>query len=279
MAVIDLILNVAALLLWLNGRSAGMPSVVDLPGKSLSSTLHRAHAANARGWPSYVGVMVILSVRSIFYWQIGPALNWTAMLDLEVVSIPFRSDFLGRMFQYSLLSFFRLWLLMQAGIVLLSLLQKGEPNGPAPRMVAWQLGRIHRWPGAIKLVLPWGGGGIAWWLVSWTLLGAGLMDEPGTAWLQLQQAAILGLAVYLAWVPLVAGLFLIYLVESHVHLGRFAIWEYLRSCARTMLDRLEWLPARVGRLDFKPLICAALVLGLGHLARLWLETLHPVFTP
>jgi hypothetical protein len=59
----------------------------------------------------------LLMGRGLLYWQVGAAVDWNPSLELGVISVSFRSDFLGRILLFSWLSFgvtlvvFYLWLL------------------------------------------------------------------------------------------------------------------------------------------------------------------------
>src|SRR5689334_10871680 len=104
MGVIDFILNLACLLLWLSWRSFPIAQLEKSPPVTLASTLKKAEPRRARRWVPLASLAAVLFIRSLFYWNVGSALNWTPVLELGVISLPFRSDYLGRIFLYSLLS-------------------------------------------------------------------------------------------------------------------------------------------------------------------------------
>src|SRR4029434_3648575 len=92
MDVIDWILNLACVLLWLNWRSIRFTTVPQSIGVSLAGTLRRAEPIRAPRWSSLAALLAILFIRSLFYFQIGSAVNWTPTLELGAVALPFPSD-------------------------------------------------------------------------------------------------------------------------------------------------------------------------------------------
>src|SRR5439155_6336333 len=118
MALIDLILNLAGLLLWVNWRSLNFDPLIKSAAASLAGTLKRAEPRRSRGWHFLFALAVLLFLRAVIYWQIGAAVNWTPKLQLGAITISFRSDFLARTLLFSIFSFaltlfvFYLWLLL-----------------------------------------------------------------------------------------------------------------------------------------------------------------------
>jgi uncharacterized protein YggT (Ycf19 family) len=268
--VLDFILNLAALLLWLNWRASSMPEPAALPGKSLAATLRRAGGPRRADWGSLLLLVAILLVRALFYWQIGRALDWTALLDAQTVKVAFSSHFADRMLLYSLLTFGRMLLLAYAWLLLLSILQHGEPMGHAQRLVAWQLGRVHRWPPVVKALLPFVLGTLAWAGLNAWLGGTLYLPEPeGAARLWAQSAAV-GAVVYFAWLPLLTALLVLHLVESYVYLGKSAFWDFTSACARGLLRPLQKIPLRAGRVDLMPLVMLAALIALAIYGRPWI---------
>jgi uncharacterized protein YggT (Ycf19 family) len=58
---------------------------------------------------------------------------------------------------------------------------------------------------------------------------------------------------------------LLHLVASYVYLGSNALWEFIGATASNMLVPLRWLPLRVARFDFSPLVGVILIFALLHL--------------
>ncbi len=118
MALIDFILNIACLLLWLNWLSIRFDPLAKTSAASLVGTLKKAGQPGSRPWKFLGSLLALLLVRALAYWQMGAAIDWTPALDLGIVNLSFRSDYLVRMLLYSLLSFastlavFYLWMLL-----------------------------------------------------------------------------------------------------------------------------------------------------------------------
>src|SRR5690348_6773050 len=101
MGLIHFILNTAALLLWINWRTMSFPVSARQGSVSLVGTLKRTAPSEAKRWVGLAYLAALLLIRSIFYWQIGPGLDWAPRLHLGAISLPFRSDFPSRMLLYS----------------------------------------------------------------------------------------------------------------------------------------------------------------------------------
>src|SRR4030095_10608584 len=107
MALIDFILNVAAVLLLLNWRSAKLDSLLKRAPATLVSTLKRTEPSRFRSWQVFAGVGALLLLPALLYWQIGPSSNWTPRIDLLFVSLAFRGDVFTPVLLFSFLSFLR----------------------------------------------------------------------------------------------------------------------------------------------------------------------------
>ena len=264
MSWIDFILNLAGLLLWLNWRAVHRVALPP-PGASLLSTLKRAEPIGSR-WLHLAGLGTLLVVRSFFYWQLGSALHWAPGLPLGPVTLAFRSDLFTRMLLFSALSFgatlavFHLWLLF------LSVVNAGMPDAnPQQRLLRLQLGWVERWPWFLKLPLPFVAVAALWCAGHPALVASGL--TPATPFPQLlAQGCLVGLAFYLVLKYLVAGFFLLYILNTYVYLGDWPIWTFVNGTARALLGPLKRLPLQVGRIDFAPVVGLGLVIGLDFLA-------------
>src|SRR3954470_23795001 len=105
MPLIDFILNIAGLLLWLNWLSINFDPLNRATAASLIGTLKKADASGPKRWKFLAGLVSLLLLRALIYWQVGAAVNWTPSLQLGFVDLSFRSDYLGRMLLFSLFSF------------------------------------------------------------------------------------------------------------------------------------------------------------------------------
>ncbi len=237
MDFLNFLLNLAGLLLWLNWRSMGFVARAMASSASLLGTLKRTQSAAASRWPLLAGLVALLLFRSVFYWQIGSAMRWTPQLSLEVLTIPFRTEFLGLDLLFSWFSFglslaaFYLWL------VLLSLANRRvSDTDPLQRLVRLHLGWIEPWPIPAKLLLPPLVAALLWLLVA-----------PVFSRLR-------------SWEFLIVGLLLLHLLISYVYLGNSKLLTFVEGTARNLLTPLRRFPLRVGKADFAPITGIALVL-------------------
>jgi uncharacterized protein YggT (Ycf19 family) len=271
MAVIDSILNLACVLLWLNSRSIQLAASEKPTALSLASTLKKAGPRQGAGWVSLGVLVAVLGLRSLFYWNVGSAMNWTPSLHLGVVSLPFRSDYLARLFLFSFLSFALLLALVYAWLLLFSIVNRRLPNEePFQRFVRVQLGAMDRWPVGLRLMLPMLFTTLVWGLASPGLVQLGILPAPLSAGHRWQQALVLGLASFLSWKILIVALCLFYMINSYVYVGNSALWSYLNKTGSNLLRPLRQFPLCIGKLDFAPLVAIGLVLGLTHGAAQWL---------
>jgi len=105
MSLIDFILNLAALLLWLNWRAVAYDPLATASPATLVGTLRRAEPARVKRWHFLAALGGLLLLRAWLGWQLGPALDWTARLNLVATRVAFKSDFFALMLLYSVLSF------------------------------------------------------------------------------------------------------------------------------------------------------------------------------
>jgi uncharacterized protein YggT (Ycf19 family) len=273
MVLVDFILNLAALLVWVSWRQAGFKPAIP-QGISLAGTLKPAGAPGSR-WRLLAGLAALLFIRAIFYWESGPATQWTAGLGAGPIILHFRSDLFHRMLLYSLLSFGQFLGLLYVWLLLLSAVNHRMPEAtPHHRWVRLHLGRVDGWPVWLKLLLPFAGALAVWSALSPLFIHLGLLPpaESTAAWTQ--RGAIVSAAVYLTWRYLIATLLLLDLLGTHVYFGQSKIWDYFHETARKLLRPLQWLPIRLGRLDFRPLAGIIVVLAVGEYARRILAFLY-----
>jgi len=261
MGLIDFILNVAGLLLWLNWRSLGISSRGRSPGVSLLATLQRAERPGTRRWVSLAGLLALLLVRSVVYWQLGPTEPWSPSLNLGAISLTFRSDYAGRMLVYSLLSFGQLLLTFYLWLLLLAMVNRSvSDSDPIQRQIRLHLGPLASWPATLQVLVPFVGAVLLWAVSNPVLVRLGITPHPqytGHLW---QQALVLASGVYLAWEFLLVGLLFLHLINSYVYLGNWAFWNFINATARNLLVPLRLLPLQLGRFDGAPLCGMALVL-------------------
>jgi len=274
MSLIDFILNLAALLLWFNWRAARVDPLALATPSTLAGTLRRAGKSNFTSWhlPAAIGGLIV--VRAIFYWLIGDAVKWVGMLDVGVISVPFRSDRFGRMLLYSVLSFWVALAVFFIWLIFLSSLKPATADADSLRgLLRSQLGRGERWPWGLKLLLPFLVVTVLWWLVSWPLTYWELLPRSVSLGQRTEQALLVGLGSYLAGKFLIVGTLALNLVSSYVFFGRHPFWQQLEEISRRLLAPLRFLPLRVGRIDFAPLLGIALVLLVAAGAENGIKTL------
>jgi uncharacterized protein YggT (Ycf19 family) len=272
LTLIDFILNIVGVLLWLNWRAAGTPAAAKA-GPSLVSTLRPAGPPRPR-YQYWAALPILLAARALFYREAAGPAHWMPRLPLGPVSLTFRSDSLGRMFLFSLLSFgaalgiFYLWLNF------LSWLNEQSPDSdPVQRLVRIWLGKLERLPSAVKIFLPIAVVMAAWFLLN-LLLNRIDMAPPNTFARLLAQGAVIGADAYLTLGYLVVALLILYLFNSYVYLGEFPLWSFVDATARRLLGPLQKIPLRAGKIDFTPIVAIGLIMLAVELARRGLDRIY-----
>jgi len=268
---VDFILNVAGLLVWLNWRAGKGDPLGRRTPATLVGTLRRAEPLRMQRWHLPLVLGAFLFLRGFLYWQIGPALRWTATLDLGVISPSFRSDWFGRILLFSILSFALTLGIFYSWLLLLSLLK-----GPRPvqDFVRLQLGRIDGWSPGLKLALPPVVAAISWWLVSWVLAWLQIDTEPTSTFCRIEESLIIAVQSYLTWKFPIAALLTLYLLNSYIYFGRHPLWNYINVTCQALLRPLKKIPLRVGKADFTPVVGIALVFLIAELAERGLSSLY-----
>ena len=272
MSAIDFILNIVALLLWIGWNDMGAKESVSMQSHPLMFTLKKTESNRQMRWPILAWLVGLLVGRALFYWYIGSTMGWTGRLDFGAITVPFRSDRLGLMLLFSLLSFAIVLAAWYACLLLLSTINKrGLDSDTTQRFIRRALGKVELLPGAIKLLIP-SVAGVLLWAVCGKFLGwIGLLPAAKSSAQYWQQTAVMGAGFYLAWKLVLVGVMLLYLLNSYVYLGNQTFWNWVGITARRMLWPLHWL--RFGKLDLSPVGGIALVLYLGYLAEyglMWL---------
>lgn len=261
MGWIDFILNLAGLLLWFNWRSMGFAQSTPSAQNPLLRTLKRPEAVRSQRWLYFLGLMALMFFRPVVYGHLGSALSWTPHLQLNVLTLPFRSDLRDRMVCFSFLSFGLALFVLYAWLLLLSVLNRAETEAdPLQKLVSLHLGRLDRWPTVIKLLLPTVVGGLLWVVLAPLLAKIGILPPSGSAARTWQQALVIGLAAPLAWKWLLIGLLLLHLLNSYVYLGESPLWRFVSLSARHVLKPLHSIPSRLGKVDLAPAFAMALIL-------------------
>jgi hypothetical protein len=267
MGAIDLILNLAALLLWLNWRSMALDPLAMSPPTTLVGTLRRAEPRRAKRWPLLAAILALLFIRAVLYWQLGPAADWTPSLKLGVITLSFRHDFFARALAFSGLSFVFTLVVFYAWLLFVSLVNSAAPDEePLQKLVRLHLGWFERLPWLARLLGPLLASALIWLAIAPLLTNWQIIPRPLSVLHRMEQAGAIGLGVYLSWKYLILPLLLVYLINSYVYLGRHAVWSFISLTGRNLLKPARFLPLRIGRLDFAPVIAIPAVIFLWQVA-------------
>ncbi len=257
MFALDVILNIAGLLLWLKWRDQGQE--LSRRGISLIATLKKPGTAYARIW-YLLALLLLLVIRSIFYWQLGAALKWTPRIWFGVIPLSFRTDYFGRMFLFSFFSFAAALGIFYFCLLLLSILNgKQSQIDPIQSLVREHLGKLDSLPTFLKFLLPWFVMLALWCLLNKPLAAMGILTASKNFLSLLEQGAVTGLGIYFAWKYLIVGILLLHVLNSYIYFGAWPFWNFIDNSARRILKLITWIPLRFGKIDFAPLVAIALV--------------------
>lgn len=271
MAVLDSLLNLAALLLWLSWRGIGTEQASG-PAGTLLANLRPAHRGRAGRHGYLLGLIGLLLGRALFYRQFGPAFEWHPTWSVGAVSLVFRSDHQLRMLAVSLLGFgwmmFGLW----ASACLVAALHRPPLDKDAlTREVRRRLGWVAQLPPVLLVALPMVLLGTAWLGLGWMSASFGLVPRLHGAAHLFQQAAVVAAGAILVWRWLLTAVFLLHFLNSYVFFGSSPLWDFIQHTGTRLCRPLAFL--RLGRLQLAPLVGLALLwllvglLGTGLPAR------------
>jgi uncharacterized protein YggT (Ycf19 family) len=274
MGLLNFILNIAALLLWVNWLSVRTGTVA-LP-YSLAGTLKKAGTSFAYRWKFLLALVGLLVCRALVYWQIGAAINWQPQIHLVVANVFFKKFFLGPLLLFSCVSFIQTLAVFYLSLLLLSILNQNLSDADAiHRLVRLHLGWCEKLPRIGKVILPLVFGGVAWWALHPALLWVDSVARVNAAMHVYLQALLLGVSAYLAWKYLIAAFLFLYLLNSYVYVGNHPLWNYVNVTSRKLIAPIRWLPLRYGRVDFAPVLIIGLVFFIGEMASLYLKNFFP----
>lgn len=271
MDIVDLILNLAGLLLWLNWRSLRFDPLVKRTPATLMGTLRPAAPKKLRRWhlPVFLGLLIVL--RAVVYHWIGSAANWSGQLDFGPVALSFRSDWFLRILAFSFYSFALTLGLFYSCLLPLSLLAGPDP---VHSLVKIPLGRVDSWPTWVKIILPFVVAAVFWWLASWTFEWLGISVKSLSTAGRIEQAVVVGLASYVAWKFPLGLILLLHLLNSYIYFGKHPLWKYVNATAHTLLRPLKRIPLRMGRMDFAPVVALIIIFLLAGRATVQLARLY-----
>jgi hypothetical protein len=263
MNVIDWILNIACLFLWIDWRS-GTLSKRPGPVLSLASAVRPAERRLRAEFGSLAVLIFILLVRPCFYYSIGSKLNWTPQLDLFAISLPWRSDLLGRMYLYSTITFLLTLGFFYAAMLLLSAVNCQLPDTEVmQQFVRLQLGWLEKVPWPVKLLLPSVVAGLAWAAALPLFAGIDLVPSVPDSEAIWGQSLAFALAALLAWKWVILVILLLHLVNIYVYLGTHPAWPYVSVTARKLLTPLSFLS--FAKVDLAPIVGMIIVLLVSDL--------------
>ena len=264
MSLIDLILNLAGLLLWISWRAVPFDPLTKTRPATLMGTLRRAEPTRVRPWHFLLALVVLLLIRSVGYWWIGSWAVWSGSVPFGAITLSFKAvpDWHGllRMLMFSFASFASVLMTFIFSLLLLSLIHpRSSDNDTCHRFVRIQLGPVHGWSWPVKLLFPFIAVTVLWQPASYLLASAGIIP-PALSWLhRLEQGLVLGLSSYLVWKFTVCAALGLHIVNSYIHLGAHPIWNYVNATANRLVTPLNRLPLRLGKVDFAPLVGIVLV--------------------
>ena len=259
MNIVDWILNIAAIFLWMDWRSARSAKPQSI--LSIGGTVRHAGRATGLGFGSLAALILILVVRPAFYYTVGSAVSWTPTLNFLAISIPWRSDLLGRMYLFSTLSFLKVFGYYYAWLLFLSAVNfRLTDEDRIQRFIRGQLAWLEKLPWWFKLLLPSLVASLAWVALAALFAELELVPQgtpPKTVWLQ---AAAFAIAALLAWKWLLIGFFLVHLLNIYLYIGTHPLWAYIGITSRKLLAPFFFL--RSGKLDLSPVAGVIIVFSV-----------------
>jgi uncharacterized protein YggT (Ycf19 family) len=266
MALIDFILDLACLSLWLAWRSGRADPLARARAATLVGTLRRADPKPWQRWLWLFALALLLGFRGLLYQQIGVASGWTPRLDFTFTVVPFRTDSLRVSLLYSLLGFVVVLVVFYFWLLVLAIANRETPldHDPLQRQLRDRLGRLAQWPLWAQLASPALAAALLWLAAHPVLVQVGLFPRAHGLTPVFGQALLVGIALFFSLKYLLPPLLLLFLATSYVYLGTNPIWDFVEATGRGLLKPLRRMPWHFGKLDFSPLVGAALVLGFLH---------------
>lgn len=262
MSIVDSILNTVGVLLWFHWCSLRFDPLAGSTPRTLAGTLRRAEARKVSNWQTLALLVSLLVLRAWIYWQIGPAVKWTARVDVSMIVLAFRSDYFLLALLYSFLSLLRVLTVIYFWLIALAVINWTLDGDPVQRMVRLHLGRLARFPRWILAILPCLVVAFAWIALHPLFVKAGLVGQLKSFGQLVQQGILVGASVYFSLKFLIPAILLVYLLITYVHLGHSPFWEFINNTARNILRPFRAVPHKLGRIDFLPLITTVGVLLL-----------------
>jgi hypothetical protein len=269
MSLVHWILDIAALLLWIDWRSGRVVALkIGEPGISITNSIRPTDKFRFRGWGSLIALVILLLLRPFLYTSLGTSASWTPRINLLVLSIPWRTDLLGQMFAFSLLSFGCALAVFYSWLFLLNSTKTTLPeNDLVVRFIKFQLGWTSKLPALVKLLIPLLGAGLCWAAAAPLLQHWQIIPNAKSVSHNLEQAALFCVAALLLWRWLFLLIFAIHFINLYVYLGTHPFWNYMSQVGATLLWPLKWF--RFGRVDLSPILGAAVVFLACEIIQRW----------
>ena len=265
MALLDLTLNLAVLLLWLNWRSLRLDPVANSLPTTLAGTLKTTRPTQLKAWQLLLGLCLLITLRVVVCREIGSPVDWTPTLDLGQVALAFRSDNLPTASLYALLSSLRLVLVFYFWLLVLVAINRSNSDpDPIQKMLRSYVGRISRWPALVQVLAPMVAAAALWMAFEPLLVHYGVGIPAASLAHLAGQGLLIGASLTLSLKYLLPAILLAHMVSSYVYLGNNPIWDFLSTTSCNLLRPIRKLPLRLGKLDLSPLAGVAVVLLALH---------------
>jgi uncharacterized protein YggT (Ycf19 family) len=267
MGFVDLLLNLAGLLLWLTWRSFRFDPLVQRVPRTLAGTLKPLRTPKLKGSGFLLSLLGLLVFRAVVYYEIGPAADWTPKLDFGLVVLALRSHFFLTASLFSVLSFLRVLVIFYFWLLILVIFDRTPAEEDSiQRMVRLHLGRIERWPWWIQLFLAASIVTGSWVLLHPVLVGTAIVPRCQNLGHLVEQGLLVSGALFLTLKYLLPVLLFLYFVTSYVYLGASPLWNFVSLRARSILTPLRSLPLRFSKVDLAPLAGVLIILLLLQVA-------------
>jgi uncharacterized protein YggT (Ycf19 family) len=261
MSLLDFILNIAGVLLWVNWRSQRLDPLSRATPATLVGTIRKTRVTHLQRWQFLLIIGSLVFLRAFFYAEVGPAVNWTPQLDLGAIAPAFRANQFGQQLLFSTLSLLRVIVVFYSWLLFAAIVNRGTINpDPIQKLLVVQLGRPANWPRWLQAILPLAMGALLWLMVYPILAHLSIINWAQSALHLIGQCLLIGAAIFLSLKYLIPVILLLHLITSYVYLGNSPFWEFINTTSRNLLQPLNGLPLRLGKVDLTPLIAIALVI-------------------
>jgi hypothetical protein len=251
MVIIDLLLNLAALLMWVSWRGIRGGEAAGSAGTILGNLRPAGvRQGNRRHYLWMLGGLLL--VRALVYRQVGPSLPWHPVWSLGPATVAFRSDYSLRMFGFSALDFLTMLLFWYTGIA--GILAVNRPPGDRDgltRALRAQSGFLGGLPGGVLLVMVCVMAGLLWAGVGWLAAGQGMVPplRSGQHLLQQSVLVVVGQLCVLRW--WFAAILLLHLLNLYVYVGNHVFWDFIQNTGSHLCRPFSFF--RIGQADLSPI--------------------------